>query len=145
MLLLRIATPCFLLLMTGVSGAPQIRGGQERRRNQEEVTKAASGLHVLEHFGLNPRDYVVAGGSTPSFKPCKSVKTCLELTAIMGEIDDTFLQGNVECTDVSDCAKLHPGAECRLTTQGFKCDGPGTTYCKFPCVENNFAQANIIP
>jgi len=159
MLLLRKTTLSLLLMLYSVSGTANLRGNEdvvERRRNQEETTNSNSGLEALRHFGLNPLDFA-AGGSSKStttissaalpFEPCDDVKTCLQLSVILAEIDDTILQGNVECTDVEDCATLErPGAECRFVEGDLKCDVEGKLYCGFPCVEDDTSgNGNIIP
>lgn len=135
MLLLRITIISLLILIRWVSGSPRLRGREnldQRRRNQDDSTHSASGLGVLHHFGLDPADFENFTSGSEVFEPCDDVKTCLQWSAIVDEIDDGILQGGIHCTDVSDCAQ----GECRLTDQGTRCDVPGKLYCIFPCLED---------
>lgn len=115
----------------------RLRGNENRdqgRRDLLQATNSDSGLAVLEHFGLDPNDYM-------SFEPCDDVKMCLQWSHVIDQIDDSILQGVLECTSVEDCTE----GECRLTDDGPKCDVPGKLYCGFPCLEDDRGVVGDLP
>lgn len=161
-ILLRIPIFCLLFTLTTVSGHTRLRGKADSTNIRDGARRTASnsGLSKLSHFGLDPDDFIVAGGgvdaseattttatseaitTAATFEPCADVRMCLPLSFIIAEIDDAILQRHVECQSVEDCLQ----GECRyIPNVGLKCDAPGKLYCGYDCVEDNTAGDILIP